>query len=421
MPIKMHRLTSFILCQYKETGDMSNNPVKLMNDEILPVHEFDYDSYSQFILSNEEWLMKQILSYAKMQGYSKYTSTLMEAWRLSISGISNALISSYSNDMELTPDEDYSIDPAAAFGIIEAKRHRARGVNLSMFLGLMKYYRQSYMDLIEEEAQAGACRDMCKLKIIRFFDRMELGFCTEWCSQTENEKVNELQSKNRDITNEKNRYLTILETLHTPVVLIDEKNRVENYNQAWNELFEESSIPGSIYYNKGMTPVKNIPGFISELLPALNNNLVDFTLEKKLITKKGVRVFQIRIKKMLDISDKFRGMVIILNDITDHIKAENDKMHKEKLEGVLEMAGAICHEVNQPLQVIMGQAEILKMTAGKDNPIIKNLDTITNQIEKMGEITKRLMNITKYETKAYLTKTIIDIEKASPARGSNTR
>jgi PAS domain S-box-containing protein len=421
MSIKMHRLTSFILYQYKETGDMSNNPVKLKNDEILPTHEFDYESFRQFILSNEEWLMKQILSYAKKQGYSRYTSTLMEAWRLSISGISNALISSYSSELELTPDEDYSIDPAASFGMLEARSHRERGVNLSMFLGLMKYYRQSYMDLIEQESQSDVCGDTCKLKIDRFFDRMELGFCTEWCSQTENDKVNELQGKNREITNEKNRYLTIFETIHAPVVLIDDENRVEDYNQAWNELFEESSIPGSIYYNKGMTPSKDIPGFIAEILPTLNKEIPDYTHEKTLVTKKGARHFQIRIKRMLDISDKYRGMVIILNDITDHKKAEKDKMHKEKLEGVLEMAGAICHEVNQPLQVVMGQAEILKMTAGKDNPIIKNLDTITSQIEKMGEITRRLMNITKYETKAYLKTTIIDIEKASPEKNSNTK
>jgi PAS domain-containing protein len=400
---------------------MNNNPVKLTGNEILLFNEFDYEKFSQFILNNEEWLMKQVLSYAKKQGYSKYTSTLMEAWRLSISGISATLISSCSKDLELSPDEDYLEDPAASFGILEAKRHRERGINLSMFLGLMKYYRQSYMDLIDEEAEPDESRDICRLKITRFFDRMELGFCMEWCSLPENVKVHELQSKNRDITNEKNRYLTIFETIHAPVVLIDEENRIQNNNQAWNELFEESSIPGSIYYNKDMTPSKDIPGFIAEILPTMKFDITDYTFEKKLVTKKGARDFQIRIKKMLDISDRYRGMVIILNDITDHKKAEKDKMHKEKLEGVLEMAGAVCHEINQPLQVVMGQAEILKMSAGNDSSVIKKLDTITTQIEKMGEITKRLMNITKYETKSYLTKTIIDIEKASQSKVSNNK
>jgi nitrogen fixation/metabolism regulation signal transduction histidine kinase len=249
---------------------------------------------------------------------------------------------------------------------------------------------------------------------------MELGFCTEWCSETENSKLKELQAKNREILNEKNRYLTIFETIHAPVVLINEENRVENYNQAWNELFEESSIPGSIYYNRDIQPGKKVPGFLDEILPVIQNDIHDYTLEKTLVTKNGVRFFLIRIKRMLDFSDKYRGMVIMLNDITDIKMAEKDKVRKEKLEGVLEMAGAVCHEINQPLQVIMGQSEIIKLGADKDNPIIKNLDIITTQIEKMGEITKKLMNITKYETKAYLTKTIIDIEKASPEKGRDS-
>jgi PAS domain-containing protein len=398
---------------------MSNNPVKLLHDDKPPTNEFDHSRFMKFILSNEEWLMKQILSYAKKQGYSRYTSTLMEAWRLSISGISNALISSCLNDLELTPDEDYTLDPAASFGMLEARRHRERGVNLPMFLGLMKYYRQSYMDLIEQEAEPRTCKDTCRVKMERFFDRMELGFCTEWCSQTENEKVYELQNNNRNIIKEKNKYLTIFETIHAPVVLIDDNNRVENYNQAWNELFEESSIPGSSYYNKGMIPSKGIPGFIAEILPSLSKEITDYTLDKMLVTKKGMRNFQIRIKRMLDISDKFRGMVIILNDLTDHKKAEKEKIYKERLEGVLEMAGAVCHEINQPLQVVMGQAEILKMTAGKNNPLIKHLDTIATQTLKMGEITKKLMNITKYETKPYLKRTIINIDKASPEKNDS--
>jgi PAS domain-containing protein len=275
------------------------------------------------------------------------------------------------------------------------------------------------MDLIEQKIESGAYRDICRSKTERFFDRMELGFCSEWCSKTENAKIEELQTKNREILNEKNRYLTIFETIHAPVVLINEENRVENYNQAWNELFEESSIPGSIYYNRDIKPGKKVPGFMDVILPVLRDDINDYTLEKQLVTKNGVRTFQIRIKRMLDISEKNRGLVIILNDITDIKKAEKDKVRKEKLEGVLEMAGAVCHEINQPLQVVMGQSEIIKMITAKDAPIQKNLNTIVAQTEKMGEITKKLMNITKYETKPYLKGTIINNDKASPDKNSS--
>jgi PAS domain-containing protein len=348
----------------------------------------------------------------------KYTSTLMEAWRLSISGVSYTLISScpYHLDSHLMNTILKTLQRP-----LEYLRQSVTGsaVSASPCFWAFKILQQSYMDLIEQKIESGAYRDICRSKTERFFDRMELGFCSEWCSKTENAKIEELQTKNREILNEKNRYLTIFETIHAPVVLINEENRVENYNQAWNELFEESSIPGSIYYNRDIKPGKKVPGFMDVILPVLRDDINDYTLEKQLVTKNGVRTFQIRIKRMLDISEKNRGLVIILNDITDIKKAEKDKVRKEKLEGVLEMAGAVCHEINQPLQVVMGQSEIIKMITAKDAPIQKNLNTIVAQTEKMGEITKKLMNITKYETKPYLKGTIINNDKASPDKNSS--
>lgn len=223
----------------------------------------------------------------------------------------------------------------------------------------------------------------------------------------------DLQNKNRDIINEKNRYLSIFETIHVPVVLIDEEHKIENYNQAWAELFEESSVPGSIYFNKSSAFQKKIPWFVDIIVPFVGSNLTDYTLEKMLVTKKGPKYFHIKIKKIVDISDNHHGMMIILNDLTELRQAENEKLHKEKLEGALEMAGAVCHEINQPLQIALGQAEMLKMVSEKDKPLQKNLKMITTQITKMAKITRKLMNITKYETKPYLSRTIIDIEKAS--------
>lgn len=57
--------------------------------------------------------------------------------------------------------------------------------------------------------------------------------------------------------------------------------------------------------------------------------------------------------------------------------------------------------------------------SNKDKPLQRNLETIVAQTEKMAKITRKLMNITKYETKPYLTRTIIDIEKSSQKTNNN--
>ncbi len=94
--------------------------------------------------------------------------------------------------------------------------------------------------------------------------------------------------------------------------------------------------------------------------------------------------------------------------------AEQEKLQKQKLEGVLEMAGAVCHELNQPIQAISGFSELLTMGMETDNESYPTLSKIQNQIFRMSNITRKLMSITRYETKAYAGKSkIIDIDKAS--------
>lgn len=89
-------------------------------------------------------------------------------------------------------------------------------------------------------------------------------------------------------------------------------------------------------------------------------------------------------------------------------------LEEEKLEGVLEMAGAVCHELNQPMQAISGFAQLLLMEMGEDDPKYEYVSIIKDQVDKMGDITKKLMRITKYETVDYIESTkIIDINKAA--------
>ena len=103
----------------------------------------------------------------------------------------------------------------------------------------------------------------------------------------------------------------------------------------------------------------------------------------------------------------------ILQDITERKRVEEERLSREKLQGVLEMAGAVCHELNQPMQSVSGYFELLLMDISKDDPLYGKIDKIKEQIERIGKITAKLMRITKYETKDYLKGKIIDIDKAT--------
>jgi len=296
------------------------------------------DKLIDLISSNENWLMQRILDYAKANDYTKYASTLVEAWRLSISGLSESFVEGlkkYNGIPDLGPDEDYSKDPIAAFGILEAQRHRSRGVTLSMFLGLMKYYRQSYIDLISESDFDNNDKNKYLIYINRFFDRLEIGFSSEWSELGEKKIIEDLQSKNRDMTNEKNKYLTIFDSLNAPMFFVNEKNIIENLNHATSEYFEFYKTSGEKYYEISKKEIELY--FIKDEIKAFTLSKKEKSEFEKLIpTKKGLCYFQVKMKRMLDVSGKFFGTVVILNDLTElKNTSESLKQSEERYKNIV--------------------------------------------------------------------------------------
>jgi signal transduction histidine kinase len=331
----------------------------------------DLDTFLSLLQESEEDLMARILFYAERQDYTKYTSTLKEAWRLSIEGLSSSMIEGLrlSDQVpELGPDENFIDDPGAKFGMVEARRHRARGVNLAMFLGLMKYYRQAYLDVLrsasvfEQPATIG-------LFIQRFFDRTELAYCTEWAGIDPEAQIKELSRSNLHLANEKNKYLTLFESLSSPVILCDVDGRVDNYNNVAGQLLFDDATPGSHYYAEKRRDLSPLD-LQQELMRLTIESKDQLVVEKTYITSAGARTYDVRIERMLDVSRKFSGYTLLFNDITerrqwaeqlkqinqrqqqliDDLKRTREQLvQSEKLAAIGQLAAGVAHEINNPV------------------------------------------------------------------------
>ncbi len=363
--------------------------------------------YIELLQSNEEWLMSKILSYSRKNEFTKYTSTLHEAWRLSIQGLSDSLIEavkSFSLEIpELHPDYSYVDDPVSAFGVIEAQKHRERGVSLSMFMGLMKYYRQTYIDLLEEADINSKALHQFRLFTERCFDRIEIAYMSEWTSNTEKHLLNELQAANRNLTNEKNKYLTIFESFYSPIIILNDENKIINFNFAASKLFTDIRVAGTLYYNKEKSDEALF--LINERLnDFVKSTLSDLAFETYLDTNEGQRYFLVKLKKMLDVSEKFKGVIIILDDLTERKEMERQyEIAKSKAVEADQLKTAflanMSHEIRTPMNAIIGFTDLLLNDKVKESERKEYLKLILQSGNMLVKIIDDIIDISKIESK----------------------
>ncbi|MCE5273309.1 DUF3365 domain-containing protein [bacterium] len=111
------------------------------------------------------------------------------------------------------------------------------------------------------------------------------------------------------------------------------------------------------------------------------------------------------------------GMRLMFTDMTETKKNQEESLKRERLSAALALAGATCHEINQPLQAALGYSELAIMnakacTCGKSNT--QSLVTIREQVLRVADIVKKLHGISRYRTADYVGKShIVDLEKSS--------
>jgi PAS domain S-box-containing protein len=108
------------------------------------------------------------------------------------------------------------------------------------------------------------------------------------------------------------------------------------------------------------------------------------------------------------------GATVVVNDLTEKKLLDQERCLRERLIGVIEMASAAAHEINQPLTVISGHAQLLLQQCAGDEALERRARIIYNQVERLGRLTEQFSGIATYKTKEYGDNLkIIDVEQSS--------
>lgn len=117
---------------------------------------------------------------------------------------------------------------------------------------------------------------------------------------------------------------------------------------------------------------------------------------------------------LLDPTRPGLGVFTVFSDITSRKETEEQRILGEKLKAAIETAGAVCHEMNQPLQVLTARLDLMLMQTGDQAQLRKSLEDLQDQVRRLADITRRLIKLTKYRTKAYADgEDILDLDRSA--------
>lgn len=151
------------------------------------------------------------------------------------------------------------------------------------------------------------------------------------------------------------------------------------------------------------------------IVPDLNTSVGEvgeknFVVVPIILRNEAIGVYIIRTEKIREaVSDKDLMLLSILSNqaavaieniknieqlrrTADELKRSQAQMlQAAKLASVGELAGGIAHEINNPLQILLGHISL--MGQGKD--VMQRIEIIRNQVQRIAQITRQLVNFSR--------------------------
>lgn len=202
----------------------------------------------------------------------------------------------------------------------------------------------------------------------------------------------------------------IFKALSNPILVIDTKKRLLDMNPAAGRLFKLST---SEAVGRTIDHLFKDHPQLTELFREPQIREICFHVDG------GQRYFDLRVSDYADKRGLIIGRIIFFHDSTERKRADHVQRESERLQGVLEMAGAVSLDLGPPIKALFEAADRILEGMPEDHPAYPKTLKLAEQARRLKEKTRRLMSITRYETRGYLDKTIVDIDKASTLSETN--
>src|SRR6202789_270220 len=184
----------------------------------------------------------------------------------------------------------------------------------------------------------------------------------------------------------------IVESLNIGVVTVDLQDRIESWNPQLEGLL---GIPRTEALHRKLQDV--LPAdLVSEITSHAKSDHVAGIYKFHLATRANSRVVvNASIAPLVGKNGSRLGRLILLDDITQRVRLEEQIVQTEKLTSLGLLAAGVAHEVNTPLAVISNYIQMLAKQIPADDPRQKTIERIVKQTFRAREIVNNLLNFSR--------------------------
>ncbi len=226
-----------------------------------------------------------------------------------------------------------------------------------------------------------------------------------------NEIINERMKIEEALRKEKETLSMILERTPHGISLVDNDGKYFYLNPHFTQItgYTLEDIPSKKEWFEKVYPDEE---YRKKVLSAWNNDIIHEGAGE-------IREFKIKCKngdtKHIEFRSAFlkNEKISVLTDVTQRKESERIIKQKDRLQGALELSKAVCHEMTQPLMSILGYFDLILLDMPADDTNYSRICKIQTQLDRMSGITKKLMKISRYQTKDYLNEKILDLSESS--------
>jgi len=190
----------------------------------------------------------------------------------------------------------------------------------------------------------------------------------------------------------------ILESLDDGLVVFDADERIVRWNSALEEFH---GIRRQDAVGRTLADVFDEP-FVEALRAARHDHPYGATLYRAPLTDRTGNPGQRRLVNATAVplrnpgdADAVIGTILLIEDVTDHVRLEEQLQISEKMASIGLLAAGVAHEVNTPLTGISSYTQMLLENADPADPKTTLLEKIEKQTFRAAKIVNGLLNLSR--------------------------